>query len=101
MDIRPLPVVRSADAALWYEDERALALGCTQCPDFDLCGGLRIRGGAYDCRALCACARGGRKCSGLCRGDQREFIRRVREIDGFALDTVRRTAPVPMPAIPA
>ena len=100
MEVRPLPVVRSSDAALWYDDARSLALGCTLCPDLDLCGGLRIKGGAYDCRALCACQRGGKKCSGVCRGDQREFIRRVREVGGFALDDVPRNPPLPVPSIP-
>jgi len=61
------------------DDARALALGCTLCPDLDPCGGLRIRGGAYDCRSLCACQRGAKRCSGVCRGSQREFIRRARE----------------------
>lgn len=100
MEVRPLPVVRSSDAALWYDDARSLALGCTLCPDLDLCGGLRIKGGAYDCRSLCGCQRGGKKCSGVCRGDQREFIRRVREVGGFALDDVPRNAPLPVPSIP-
>jgi hypothetical protein len=99
MEARPLPVVRSSDAALWYDDARSLALGCTLCPDLDLCGGLRIKGGAYDCRSLCGCQRGGKKCSGVCRGDQREFIRRVREVGGFALDDVPRSASLPVPAI--
>lgn len=99
MEIRPLPVVKSADAELLYDDARALALGCTLCPDRDLCGGLRIKGGAYDCRSLCACQRGGKKCSGVCRGEQREFIKRVREVGGFALDDVPDVAPLPVAAV--
>src|SRR5215471_19038321 len=100
MEIRSLPVVRSADAALWYDDAAALALGCTLCPDLDLCGGLRIEGGAFDCRSLCSCARTGRKCSGVCRGDHRTFVRRVREVGGFGLDDVLQSALLAVPTVP-
>lgn len=100
MVVRPLPVVRPPDAALWYDSARPVALGCTLCPDLDLCGGLRIEGGVFDCRSLCSCARGGKRCSGVCRGHQQTFIRRVHEVGGFALDDVPRRAPLPVPAVP-
>jgi hypothetical protein len=99
MVIRPLTLVSPPDAALWYDATRPLALGCTLCPDFDLCGGLRIEGGIFDCRSLCACQRGGRKCSGVCRSDQRTFLKRVREVGGFGLDDVPRTTALAVPAI--
>ena len=100
MLIRPLALVTPPDAALWYDSARPLALGCTLCPDLDLCGGLRIAGGVFDCRSLCACARHGKKCSGVCRSDQHTFLRRVSEIDGFTLDNVPRREPLPVPSIP-
>lgn len=88
------------DATLWYDGARPLALGCTCCPDLDLCGGLRINGGAFDCRSLCSCARKGMQCSGVCRNDHRTFVRRVREVGGFSLDNVPRSAPLPVPVLP-
>jgi hypothetical protein len=97
---RPLALVSPPDAALWYDASRPLALGCTVCPDRTLCGGLRIGAGIFDCRALCACQRGGRKCSGVCRGNHRTFLKRVREVGGFGLDDVRPAAALPVPAIP-
>jgi hypothetical protein len=98
--VKPLAFGTPRNAALWYEDKRSLALGCTLCPDLDLCGGLRIEGGVFDCRSLCACQRGGPKCSGVCRGDQQTFVRRVGEVGGFCLDDVPRTAPLAAPAVP-
>jgi hypothetical protein len=90
MVIKPLALVTPPDAALWYDSGRPLALGCMLCPDLDMCGGLRIEGGVFDCRSLCACARNGKKCSGVCRGDQRTFVARVREIDGFTFSVSTR-----------
>ena len=100
MLVRPLAVVKARDAALWYDPELPLALGCTLCPDLGLCGGLRIKAGAFDCRSLCSCARKGMKCSGVCRGDHRTFLCRVREVGGFRLDNVPRIAPLPVPTLP-
>ncbi len=100
MAIRPLAVVTQRDAVLWYDRARPLSLGCTLCPDLDICGGLRIEGGVFDCRSLCACAHNGKKCSGVCRGDQRTFVDRVREIDGLTFDNVPRCAPLPAPSLP-
>ena len=97
---RPQAAVNPKDAVLWYDSARPLALGCTVCPDLDLCGGLRIEGGAFDCRALCSCASKRQKCSGVCRGDHRTFVRRVREIGGFAFDDVPYRTPLPVPALP-
>ena len=96
----PLAVVKPRDAALWYDGALPLALGCTLCPDLGLCGGLRIKGGAFDCRALCSCVRRGKKCSGVCRSDHRIFLRRVREIGGFTFDDVPHSTPLPVPALP-
>ena len=100
MFVRPSSIVKPPDAALWYDRALPLALGCTVCPDLGLCGGLRINAGAFDCRSLCACVREGRKCSGVCRGDHRTFVRRVREVRGFGFDDVPHRAPLPIPALP-
>jgi len=91
---------RPASATLWYDAALPLKLGCTGCPDLAICGGLKIRAGAFDCRTLCACARGG-PCSGVCRRDAPRFVARVREVDGFALDNVPRTKPLAVPDISA
>ena len=100
MLVRSLAIAKPRDAALWYDSAGPLALGCTVCPDLDLCGGLRIRSGPFDCRSLCSCVRKGKTCSGVCRGDPRTFVRRVREVSGFGFDDVPRSTPLPVSALP-
>ena len=100
MPVHPPAAAVPPSAALWYDPALPIALGCTVCPDLGLCGGLRIRAAAFDCRWLCACARYGEKCSGVCRTDHRNFLRRAREVGGFALDDTPRAAPLPSPALP-
>src|SRR5688572_18532769 len=88
------------EAALWFNRDLPLKLGCTLCPDLAICGGLRIKAGIFDCRSLCACARGGKRCFGVCRKDPVAFIRRVNEVNGFAFDDIPRCAPLRAPALP-
>ena len=73
-------------------------LGCAACPDRIVCGGLSIKGPVFDCLAFC----GGRPndCDTVCR-NHAEFTDRVREVGTFALETINRTAALPVPALPA
>ena len=77
-------------AALIYDDALPMKLGCTLCPDLDVCGGLRAAAPVFDCRMLCACQRQGMRCSGVCRRDPRVFIKRLRDVDGLEFDSVPR-----------
>lgn len=88
------------EAGLWHDASLPMKLGCTACPEMELCGGLRIAAGVFDCRTLCACQRQGQRCSGVCRRDARVFIRRVRDVGGFEFDNVPRCAPVAARAMP-
>ena len=65
-----------------------------------MCGGLRVAAGIFDCRALCACQRNGKRCFGVCRRDPSVFVSRMREVGSFAFDTVPRVAPVSARALP-
>lgn len=89
---------RAAGSRLRYDAALPLSLGCTLCPDREVCGGLRVEAPVFDCRSLCACA-SAEGCSGVCRGDARHFISRVREVGGFGFDTVPRARPLPLPAM--
>lgn len=93
------PLAPPPDAALWDDPARLPALGCTLCPDLGICGGLRVRAGVFDCRSLCACARQGKKCNGVCRRDPRLFIARVNEVGGWGLDDVPRCAALPIRSV--
>ena len=84
---------------LSYESSLPLKLGCTVCPDLEICGGLRIAAGVFDCRSLCTCIRTG-KCSGVCRRDPRMFVARMREIDGLDFEHVPRFTPLTTCQVP-
>jgi hypothetical protein len=94
MGNRTIPLVPPPDPALWDDPARPLALGCTLCPDLVVCGGLRVRAGVFDCRALCLCARNGKKCNGVCRRDAQTFIAHVTEVGGWDLNDAPRSAPL-------
>lgn len=89
----------AADWKLWDNPTLPVKMGCLGCPDLKLCGGLRIAAGVFDCSGLCACARGGRSCSGVCRARPRDFVDRVAEVGGFTYDSVPRSAPLALPRL--
>jgi hypothetical protein len=90
----------AADWKLWHNPALAPKMGCLECPDRPVCGGLHIAAGVFDCGGLCACARGAKRCSGVCRNNPRDFVARVAEVGGFALDNVPRCAPLTWPDVP-
>lgn len=75
------------------------SLGCSACADRFLCGGLHVRSGAFDCLAYC-CGNPG-ACDVVCPNDISSFVARVREVGGFALDSVPRVPARKRPDLPA
>ncbi len=83
---------------LWHDGGlHTPSLGCAICPQRDLCGGLRIAAPLFDCLDFC-CGKP-ETCDKVCRNHP-SFPDRVREIDGFALDTVPRAAPLHVQVLP-
>lgn len=60
-------------------------LGCRQCPEYQICGGIRINEGVVDCLAFCCSDPG--NCDRVCRNNP-NFADRIREISTFQFDTV-------------
>lgn len=75
------------------------SLGCGVCPDRPLCGGLHVRSGAFDCLAYCCGAPG--TCDNVCPNDVPSYVDRVREVDGFELDSLPRLPERERPVLPA
>lgn len=63
------------------------ALGCVDCHELALCGGLHARTGAFDCLSYCCGTPG--KCDKVCTRNP-EFVARVWEVGGFPFDNVPR-----------
>lgn len=75
------------------------ALGCEACLDRPLCGGLHVRVGAFDCLAYCCGAPG--TCDNVCPNDVFSYVDRVREVDGFDLESIPRLPERERPVLPA
>ena len=83
---------------LWHEPERASSsLGCTACPDKQLCGGLRLKAAFFDCLQFC-CGKP-EDCDRVCRNHP-DYADRVREVGTFELATVPRADVLAAPNLP-
>lgn len=87
------------EKALWHDGSRsALSLGCTACFARAICGGLQVSRPVFDCGAFC-CNKPD-QCDSVCTNKPLEFAERVREVGGFDLSNVPRTAVLPTPPLP-
>lgn len=86
----------------WHDGRaNSEALGCSNCPDYSSCGGLRTDDAMFDCSSQCSCAEEDRdRCDRVCRLSPNNFVARVREIDGFSLDNVPRVPERLFPIFP-
>lgn len=92
------PVARIAERKLWQDETRNTpSLGCWNCPERGICGGLSITAGLMNCLDLC-CGRPA-DCDKACRNNH-DYALRVREVGTFALDNVPRAAVLPAPSLP-
>jgi hypothetical protein len=94
------PVGRSHIRRLWHESRRNTpTLGCHICPDRALCGGLQVRAALMDCTRFC-CGYPA-ECDQVCRKNPVGFVERVREVNGFDLNTIPPTMKLSPPTLPA
>lgn len=79
---------RNGKAAFFFDDPQRFpeCLGCGNCPQRKICGGLHVDSDAFDCLGYCCGEVSG--CDSVCVNNINTFVRRVREIDGFGLDNV-------------
>ena len=83
---------------LWHDaDRNPPALGCQDCPEKVLCGGICVAAPYFDCLTYC---RGKPdKCESVCRGNPR-FADRVWEVRGFDLASTPRGLLLDAPDLP-
>lgn len=83
---------------LWHNARsQTQTLGCSSCPERDICGGLQIREPIFDC--LSFCCNQPVNCDRVCRKHP-DFAARVREVLTFCLDNVPRTSAIPTIDLP-
>lgn len=92
-------LVRNAQS-LW-DDAATMpcSLGCVTCVDRAICGGVHNGASFFDCGDYCRCEDKA-TCDLVCRGNPKQFVARLREVDGLDLANVPRAQVVPIAALP-
>jgi hypothetical protein len=82
----------------WHDEyQNVPSIGCSICPEYSICGGLRVAKPLYWC--LDYCCGNPKTCDAVCRNNFR-FVEYVREIGGFDLSSVSRAARSNKPVLP-
>jgi hypothetical protein len=80
------------DGSNWhFRADQPVSFGCNACFLKTTCGGLRVRGAAFDCQRFCC---GESNCETVCFNSPVEYAKRLKEVGGFELDTIPRCDPV-------
>jgi hypothetical protein len=74
-----------------FRSDQPRAFGCGSCFLLSVCGGLRVKGAAFDCQRFC-CHQP--NCQTVCFNAPANYAKRFREIGGFGLDNIPRCARV-------
>lgn len=84
----------------WERPRDSERLGCVNCSDRQVCGGIRPDAPIFSCRDYC-CGQPD-SCSRVCDRRPESFIDRCREVNGWGLENIPARAPLsgqPMPVI--
>ena len=81
----------------WHNGHQNMpSMGCSICPEYKICGGLRVSKSLFWC--LDYCCGNPQSCDVVCRNSPK-FIEYVREIGGFDLASVARTRALDTPSL--
>jgi hypothetical protein len=81
----------------WHNEHLNVpSMGCSICPEYKTCGGLRVSRPLFWC--LDYCCRNPKSCDVVCRKSPK-FVDYVREIGGFDLSTVARAPLLARPSL--
>lgn len=82
----------------WHNEHRNMpSIGCSVCPEYKICGGLRVSKPLFWCLDYC-CGKPD-ACDVVCRNNPK-FVDDVREIGGFDLNFVMRAERLPKTSLP-
>jgi hypothetical protein len=83
----------------WHDQDLTPALGCQSCVFKEICGGLNVEAGIFDCRTYCRCADKA-TCDNVCPNNPRHYVSRRREVNGIEFENVKAAPPVAVPFMP-
>lgn len=99
-NITPLTVRgKLADPSLWYRQGREMQLGCSNCNERKLCGGLSVGAPVHNCLDLC-CGDHANCIQYACPLNVRRFATLVNEVGGLELRPYAKPVPE-IPTLPA
>lgn len=84
---------------LYHDSNRPMSLGCGNCPEKEVCGGLHTTGSHFDCLVFCECDDPA-TCQYVCRNNLVDYIARFHEVVGFEFHNVPRVPVLPYPSLP-
>jgi hypothetical protein len=84
---------------LYHDANRPMSLGCGNCPEKGVCGGLHTTGSHFDCLVFCECDDPS-TCQYVCRNNLVDYIARFHEVVSFEFDTVPRVPVLTSPSLP-
>lgn len=95
-----LPRIVRNSQRLW-DDAATIpcSLGCVSCVDRPICGGAHNSASFFDCSDYCRCDDKA-TCDLVCRGNPKQFVERLREVNGLDLKNALRAPIVPIEALP-
>lgn len=95
-----LPRIVRNSQLLW-DDAATLpcSLGCVNCVDRLTCGGAHNSASFFDCGDYCRCD-DKVTCDLVCRGNPKQFVERLREVNGLDLKNASRAPIVPIAPLP-
>src|SRR5690349_5604955 len=89
---------RRRERRLWHNAHaHTAALGCTECPTRDVCGGISVGRSLYSC--LDYCCGGKHNCDVVCRFND-HYVDRVREVGSFSFENTPPLQYLPAPNLP-
>lgn len=82
----------------WHDVSNTPSMGCAACPEYSVCGGLKVARPLFWC--LDYCCQNPLSCDVVCRNNPK-FVDYVREIGGFDLHTTLRSSRLHKPNLPS
>lgn len=88
-----------SELPVYHDANNPMSMGCVNCPERALCGGMFAPNGYFSCMEFCQC-QDEQTCAYVCRRNSRKFALRSIEVRGFNFDSIPNCSVVVPPKLP-